>query len=299
MEVKKIIIDTDIGDDVDDALAISLALRSPELSVVGITTVFRNTLARAKITKKLTMLLNRPDIPIYVGIGQPLISTADTETVPIQYLDDMKDLQINTEMTAVEFLYKTIMSNKNEITLVPIGPLTNIAMLFRLHPDVIPFIKDIVMMGGAFYFHYNEWNVLCDPEAASIVFSSGVKIHAIGLDVTLKCPVTEELYQEVKNFGTPLTDLLAELMRRYKESRKRHTFLHDPSTIISLIAPELFTFNSEDIVVELKGEFTRGTTFRKSRIGFHDIPNRGIYCAEKVDTAGVVKIFRDRILKDM
>ena len=161
MEVKKIIIDTDIGDDVDDALAISLALRSPELSVVGITTVFRNTLARAKITKKLTMLLNRPDIPIYVGIGQPLISTADTETVPIQYLDDMKDLQINTEMTAVEFLYKTIMSNKNEITLVPIGPLTNIAMLFRLHPDVIPFIKDIVMMGGAFYFHYNEWNVLC------------------------------------------------------------------------------------------------------------------------------------------
>ena len=294
---QKIIIDTDVGDDADDALAISLALRSPELDLKGITTVFRNTDARARIAKRLTELLGYSDIPVYAGIGKPIINDADTETPPIQFLDDMKSIKLDTDVSAVDFLYRTIMENKHEITLVPIGPLTNIATLFMLHPDVKPYIKGIMMMGGAYYFHYNEWNIFCDPEAASVVFSSGVPIYAVGLDVTLKCPVTEELYQEIRSKGFPLTDLLGELLRRYKESRHRHTFLHDPSTIVALIKPELFKFNSEDIVVELRGEFTRGTTFRKSKIGVYTVPDRNIFCASEVDSAGVLSLFRERILK--
>ena len=198
---------------------------------------------------------------------------------------------------AIDYMYRTIMENKNEIEIVPIGPLTNIAMLFILHPDAKQYIKRIVMMGGAYYFHYNEWNIFCDPEAASIVFSGEVPIYAVGLDATLQCPVTEELYQEIRNNGTPITDLLGELLRRYKESRGRHTFLHDPSTILAIAKPELFEFSSEDIVVELQGEFTRGTTFRRSKIGVHTIPNRNIYCASEVNSKGVLSVFRERILK--
>lgn len=293
---EKIIIDTDIGDDADDALAISLALRSPELEVKGITTVFRNTEARAKITKRLIGILGHDDIPVYAGIGHPIINDADTEVLPIQFLDDMASIEIASDVSAVDFLYRTIMENRNEITLVPIGPLTNIAALFMLHPDSVKYIKRIVMMGGAFYFHYDEWNIFCDPEAASVVFSSGVPIYAVGLDATLRCPVTEDLYQEIRAHGSPITDLLGELLRRYKESRGRHTFLHDPSAIISLIKPELFQFSSEDIVVELKGEFTRGMTFRKSKIGVHTIPDRNIFCASSVDNVGVLATFRERIL---
>lgn len=293
---EKIIIDTDIGDDADDALAISLALRSPELEVKGITTVFRNTVARAKITKRLIGILGHDDIPVYAGIGHPIINDADTEVLPIQFLDDMASIEIASDVSAVDFLYRTIMENRNEITLVPIGPLTNIAALFMLHPDSVKYIKRIVMMGGAFYFHYDEWNIFCDPEAASVVFSSGVPIYAVGLDATLQCPVTEDLYQEIRAHGSPITDLLGELLRRYKEARGRHTFLHDPSAIISLIKPELFQFSSEDIVVELKGEFTRGMTFRKSKIGVHIIPDRNIFCASSVDNVGVLATFRERIL---
>lgn len=293
---EKIIIDTDIGDDADDALAISLALRSPELEVKGITTVFRNTVARAKITKRLIGILGHDDIPVYAGIGHPIINDADTEVLPIQFLDDMASIEIASDVSAVDFLYRTIMENRNEITLVPIGPLTNIAALFMLHPDSVKYIKRIVMMGGAFYFHYDEWNIFCDPEAASVVFSSGVPIYAVGLDATLQCPVTEDLYQEIRAHGSPITDLLGELLRRYKEARGRHTFLHDPSAIISLIKPELFQFSSEDIVVELKGEFTRGMTFRKSKIGVHIIPDRNIFCASSVDNEGVLATFRERIL---
>lgn len=293
---EKIIIDTDIGDDADDALAISLALRSPELEVKGITTVFRNTVARAKITKRLIGILGHNDIPVYAGIGHPIINEADTEVLPIQFLDDMATIEIASDVTAVDFLYRSIMENRNEITLVPIGPLTNIAALFMLHPDSVKYIKRIVMMGGAFYFHYDEWNIFCDPEAASVVLSSGVPIYAVGLDATLRCPVTEELYQEIRAHGSPITDLLGELLRRYKEARGRHTFLHDPSAIISLIKPELFQFSSEDIVVELKGVFTRGMTFRKSKIGVHTIPDRNIFCASSVDNEGVLATFRERIL---
>lgn len=293
---KKIVIDTDIGDDADDALALALALKSPELDVLGVTTVFRNTVARAKIAKRLLTILDRNDIPVYAGIGHPIIDDADTITPPIQYLEEMENLDINEGISAIEYIRRTIMGNPHEITLVTIGPLTNIAILIRQYPEVIPLVKEIVMMGGAFYFHYDEWNMFCDPEAASIVFSSTIPIKAIGLDVTLQCPVTEELYQEIRNHGGELTDLLGELLRRYKENRKRHTFLHDPLAIMSLFRPDLFEYRSEDVAVELKGDVTRGMTFRKSKIGVHTIPERNIYAASAVAAEKAVECFRERIL---
>ena len=182
MDKIKIIIDTDIGDDADDALAICLALKSEELEVMGITTVFRNTAARAQIAVRLLQLMGRTDIPVYAGIGHPLVAEADVETVPIQLLAGMEELEYRKDMDGVEYLRRSLSASQGDITLVTIGPLTNVGVLLCKHPEVKGKIKEIVMMGGAYYMHYNEWNILCDPEAAHIVYSSGVPIRAIGLD---------------------------------------------------------------------------------------------------------------------
>ena len=108
MDRIKIIIDTDIGDDADDALAICLALKSEELEVMGITTVFRNTAARAQIAVRLLQLMGRTDIPVYAGIGHPLVAEADVETVPIQLLAGMEELEYRKDMDGVEYLRRSL-----------------------------------------------------------------------------------------------------------------------------------------------------------------------------------------------
>lgn len=199
MDKIKIIIDTDIGDDADDALAICLALKSEELEVMGITTVFRNTAARAQIAVRLLQLMGRTDIPVYAGIGHPLVAEADVETVPIQLLAGMEELEYRKDMDGVEYLRRSLSASQGDITLVTIGPLTNVGVLLCKYPEVKGKIKEIVMMGGAYYMHYNEWNILCDPEAAHIVYSSGVPIRAIGLDVTTRCQVNDQLVTMFRN----------------------------------------------------------------------------------------------------
>ncbi len=290
----RIIIDTDIGDDADDALALAFAARSPEVEIVGVTTVFCNTVARAKIAKQLLNLLGKGDIPVYAGMGKPLINEADTVTLPKQFMKDMEDIPI-PQTSALDFLYTHFMASGGTDVLVPIGPLTNIALLIQLYPEVKQKIGSIVLMGGSFYRHYNEWNIFCDPEAASIVFASGIPIKAIGLDVTLQTPVTEELFQEIRLHNTPMTDLLGELLNRFHSVHTHHTFLHDPMAVLAVFDEELLTYHSEDIVVELKGEFTRGTTFARTAIGKRSA-EKGILCAQTIKSDAFVELFRKRIL---
>lgn len=295
MEKIKIIIDTDIGDNADDALAICLALKSPELDVLGITTVFRNVDARAKIAVHLLGLLNRPDISVCAGIGHPIVADANINEIPSQLLDDMRNLSYNKEINAIEYLYRTLMNSSGEITIVPIGPLTNIGVLLREYPEVIPKIKEIVMMGGSYYMQYNEWNIQCDPEAAAIVFESGVPIRAIGLDVTTQCPITEELFTLIQNHGNPVTNLLAELLLCFKKRRGRHTFLHDPMAVFAVYDKKLITYSKEDIAVELSGKYTRGTTFNRSKIGVGS--NRyNAQCAKAIQAQRFVEQFKEIIL---
>lgn len=296
-ELKKIIIDTDIGDDADDALAIALAVRSGVFDILGITTVFRNTYARAKIASSLLSILDVHDVPVVPGVGHPIINEANTITPPTQYFPEMENAPILENVSAIEFLYEQIKKYPGEVTLVPIGPLTNIAMLIRIHPDVIPMVKEIVMMGGAFYFHYDEWNMVCDPEASAIVFGSGIPIKAVGLDVTLKCPVTDELQNEINSFGTPLTDLLGKLLLHYRAKRGRNTYLHDPLALMALTCPDLFEFKKESINVELKGEHTRGMTFRKTKLGKSVVDEKSIEAAATVKEAEAVEYFRHIILR--
>ena len=274
MDRIKIIIDTDIGDDADDALAICLALKSEELEVMGITTVFRNTAARAQIAVRLLQLMGRTDIPVYAGIGHPLVAEADVETVPIQLLAGMEELEY----------------------LVTIGPLTNVGVLLCKHPEVKGKIKEIVMMGGAYYMHYNEWNILCDPEAAHIVYSSGVPIRAIGLDVTTRCQVNDQLVTMFRNSKKPEVELLADLLTCYYENRGRHTFLHDPMAVFAVYDKDIITYQGEDIHVELHGQHTRGTTFNTWKIGVGN-SRQNVQCAKDIKAEEFVRRFKEIIMR--
>ena len=296
MDRIKIIIDTDIGDDADDALAICLALKSEELEVMGITTVFRNTAARAQIAVRLLQLMGRTDIPVYAGIGHPLVAEADVETVPIQLLAGIEELEYRKDMDGVEYLRRSLAASQGDITLVTIGPLTNVGVLLCQHPEVKGKIKEIVMMGGAYYMHYNEWNILCDPEAAHIVYSSGVPIRAIGLDVTTRCQVNDQLVTMFRNSKKPEVELLADLLTCYYENRGRHTFLHDPMAVFAVYDKDIITYQGEDIHVELHGQHTRGTTFNTWKIGVGN-SRQNVQCAKDIKAEEFVRRFKEIIMR--
>lgn len=187
---ERIIIDTDIGDDIDDAQAIVLALKSPEVEIVGVTTVFRNVRARAQITKHLLGLGGRSDIPVYMGCGQPLLVDVDLERIPPQYGDELRDIDIDESVHGVDFLIDTVNASPREITVVAIGPATNIAMALRRDERFAKNVKEIIWMGGAFYFHFRTWNAVWDPEAVLTMEQVDQLRSGDAIDVMSRPPVS-------------------------------------------------------------------------------------------------------------
>jgi len=254
----RIIIDTDIGSDVDDAMAIALAMKSPEVTIEGITTVYGDVDLRARMTKKMLQLGNKADIPVFAGINQPLLRNRDIwmaghEGVGILTKED--ELQYESKH-AVDFIVETVMANPGQITLVPIGPLTNIAASFIREPELARNVKEIVLMGGVTRLGDNadlpdiEHNIVCDPEAASIVFGSGAPIVMVGLDVTLKVIITEEEQLALERTGDPVNLALGRMMGRwFSYVGKRRTFMHDPLTVSLLIDRTLATTKRANVRV--------------------------------------------------
>ncbi|HHY24155.1 MAG TPA: nucleoside hydrolase [Clostridiaceae bacterium] len=299
MERKKIIIDTDIGDDIDDALAVAFALNSPELELIGITTVFRNTDARAKIAANLLQLAKR-DVPVYAGCRQPILNREDDLQIPCQYSKDMDEFTYNKEIHAVDYIINTVMESDGDITLVPIGPLTNIGMAILKCPELKTKLKGIVLMGGCFYFHHNEWNIYCDPEAAKIVFESGIPIKAIGLDVTLKCRLSENDLDIIDKSESPVTKFLSQLIRRWRDTSKSLPILHDPLAVCSVFNDNILEMQNEKILVETRGEYTRGTTFNKTGTDWSAnsrTVDSHIKVAKNVNADAFIKLFIERITR--
>ncbi len=293
MTKRKIIIDTDIGDDIDDALAVSYALHSPELDVIGITTVFRDTAARAKIARKLLQLAGRDEIPVYAGCQQPLINRYDPDVLPCQYGQEMSNLEYNRDMDAVDYIINRVTHSDGDITLVPIGPLTNIANVLSRKPELRHKLREIVLMGGAYFGHSTEWNVFCDPEAARIVFESGVAIKAIGLDVTLKCQWSERELEKAGKSISPLQKFLYQLVERWREVPGNNLpHLHDPLAIYAIGNEEFLEFEDIHVAVETKGELTRGTTFSDN---FFRKPTTNAAAARYVKSREFMQHFMDRV----
>jgi len=208
----KMLLDTDIGDDVDDAYALALAAVSPRVQLLGVTTARGATDQRAQIAAKLLHAAGRPEVPVMAGIP------SDKGCGPQRaWADDYRSRSIRSG-DAIEFLWRAIRRSPGEVTLVAIGPLTNLGALFQRHPEAARLLRRLVIMGGAAYVGYNsqpppvpEWNIVCDPAAARIVFASGARVEMAGLDVTAMLKYDKTYRQKTCAIGTPLTDALAAL----------------------------------------------------------------------------------------
>jgi len=277
MPARKIIIDTDPGQ--DDAVAILLALGSPkEIEVLGITAVAGNVPLELtqKNARMICELAGRPDIPVFAGSKNPLakrLVTAehvhgktglDGPTLP----DPTMPLQ---EKHAVDFILETLRAQPaGSVTLCPLGPLTNIASAFNQAPDIIEKVQEIVLMGGAYFEVGNitpaaEFNIYVDPEAAEIVFKAGAPITVMPLDVTHKALVTKARNDAFGDLGTPVGIAVAEMtdfFERYDKEKygSAGAPLHDPTVIAYLIKPKLFTGRFINVEIETKSVLTRGMT---------------------------------------
>ncbi|MEY8883270.1 nucleoside hydrolase [Donghicola sp. XS_ASV15] len=277
MSVRKIIIDTDPGQ--DDAVAILLALASPEeIEVLGITAVAGNvplplTEKNARIVCELA---GRTDVPVYAGCDAPLERPLVTaEHVHGKTGLDGPDLPDPTMALAeghgVDFIIDTLRAEPaGTVTLCPLGPLTNIAQAFNKAPDIIEKVQEIVLMGGAYFEVGNitpaaEFNIYVDPEAAKIVFGAGCPITIMPLDVTHKALVTKDRNYAFRALGTKVGVAVAQMTDFFERFDKEKygssgAPLHDPCVTAYLIRPDLFTGRHINVEIETGSELTLGMT---------------------------------------
>jgi purine nucleosidase len=273
---RKIIIDTDPGQ--DDAVAILLALASPELEVLGITAVAGNVplALTQKNARIICELAGRPDLPVYAGCDRPLrhpLVTAEhvhgkTGLDGPQMADPTMPLQ---DMHAVDFIIDTLRKHPaGSVTLCPLGPLTNIATAFERAPDIIARVAQIVLMGGAYFQVGNitpaaEFNIYVDPEAAKMVFGAGVPLVVAPLDVTHKALTTAPRVAAFRAIGTQVGHMVGawtDFFERYDKEKygSAGAPLHDPCVIGYLLAPDLFTGRHINVEIEVDSALTRGMT---------------------------------------
>jgi inosine-uridine nucleoside N-ribohydrolase len=268
-----IIIDTDIGDDIDDAFALALAVKLTNLTIIGITTVYKNTVLRGRLVKHLLMTLGKGHIPVHAGLAMPIkeplayygndIPTVSGMDIPCQYDPTTDDYPIDGE-NGVDFIIENALLLNGDLVLVPIGPLTNIAMAIQKAPAIKAKIKRIVMMGGWVENPTTpEWNFRCDPEAAAVVLQSGIPIDCMGLDVTRQCGFEETLLNRLRDRTDDTSRLLSTWFKRWSD---RHQFtksmLHDPLAIATLAVDNICGFTPMPIQVDLTHH--RGATLVKS-----------------------------------
>lgn len=263
--MQKIIIDTDIGDDIDDAFAIALAARLPEAEIVGVTTVFRNTKARAQLVKKLLDGLGT-ETTVRAGEAFPLkepfhLFAKDTgapeTSTPCQWDESYR--KYSEEEGAVEFLAESAERWGGELCIAAIGPLTNLARAIERYPDKMKKCGKIVSMGGSFQKFMSEWNYLCDPEAADIVIKSGIPFYAVGLDVTMTCPLEEGLLEKFNASEEPYNRILSQWLKRWFDFFGfEKSVMHDPLAIASIFL-DVCRFERRFVKVDLDKE--RGAVY--------------------------------------
>jgi purine nucleosidase len=267
--VTRILLDCDPGH--DDAIALLLALASPELEVLGVTTVAGNQTLEKTTANAIRVLefAGRGEIPVAAGADRPLVrepvvaSNVHGETG----LDgpDLPPPQASpVQQHAVDFLADRIRAENGAVTLVPIGPLTNVALLLALHPDARP--ERIVLMGGAIaegnVTPAAEFNIWCDPEAAARVFASGIDMTMIGLDITHKALFSAA---HVERLEGRVGRMVSELLRFYGEfHRKVYRFdgspIHDAVAVAQVMRPDLIDIEHLNTEIDVESELCRGRT---------------------------------------
>ena len=293
MDKRKIIIDCDPGH--DDAVAIMLVASAPSLELLAITVEAGNQTLEKTGRNALNLVqylgLN---IPVALGENKPLKRTPMTcaEIHGESGLDGFSfpPLKIDFDKRNAITLLKDLLLANQKVTLVPTGPLTNIAKLLIEYPEVKPHIEEIVLMGGSIG-HGNvspaaEFNILCDPEAADIVFNSGLVVKMMGLDVTRKALVLPEVMERMKKINNKVSDLFYALMVTFNDNQKKifgfsGAPLHDPATIIYLMNPDVIKLQYMNVVIDVTGGPSYGRTNCDQFNYLHQKPNA--YVAIDID----------------
>jgi purine nucleosidase len=304
---RKILIDCDPGH--DDAMAIWLAHGSPEVELVGITTVAGNhTLEKVTLNARRVCTVARiTGVPIAAGCERPLVRelTIAPMTHGTSGLDgtDFPEPTVPlSDLHAVDLIIELVMASPGEITLVPTGPLTNIALALRREARLATSVREVVLMGGA-YTRGNstpaaEANIFNDPEAAAVVFSAGWPVTMVGLDLTHQALATKEALAPIAALGTPLSRTIVELMAFFQRSYERVSGfvappVHDACAVARVIRPELVECVETFVTVETRGEWTRGMTLADfdNRLG-HE-PNALV--ATHLDVDGFWRLMLDAV----
>ena len=282
MNTIPVLLDTDIGTDIDDAVALAYLLRQPRCELVGITTVSGEPDKRAMLADAVCRAGGRADVPVHVGVEapflvparQPLAEQAEALTERWTHREFSKD------NTAIEFLRRTIRARPGEITLLAIGPLTNIALLFALDPEIPTLLNGLMMMGGWFYAPQQEWNIQCDPHAAAKVFAAPVpNLTAVGMDVTSQCRLSaDECRRRFAQAGGAL-ELVAAMAEVWFRDKAHITF-HDPLAAARLFDETLCRTKPQQVEVELVSPRMMGQT-----ILVRESPHKPHQIASEVDPA--------------
>ena len=265
----KVILDTDLGDDIDDAFALALLLKS-NVDIEAITTVFKNTKARAKQAKELLNTINRKD-NVYYGDGMPVdgnIIPFQNETgnllesLPPQYSPSMDKYEV--EGSAVDRIIEAAHKYPNKLIIVAIGPLTNIAKAIKKDPSIVNKIYRLYEMGGNFSEKSQEWNIMCDAKAADIVYSSGLDIYAVGCDITMKCPLDGKLFDDFKESNNPLLKQIFIYFDRWiNYFHFEKSILHDPLALSCMLEDGICEFEERYVKVDysdLRGSISTTTS---------------------------------------
>lgn len=306
---RPIIFDTDPGQ--DDAIAILTALASPELDVLGISCVAGNvpldlTVRNARL---LCELAGRTDMAIYAGCSRPMVrSLVTAEEVHGQTGIDGPEWGEPTmpisEQHAVPWIVETLLAaDDGSITICPVGPLTNVALAMVMEPAIIPKIREIVLMGGAYWEGGNttpvaEFNIYVDPQAAHVVFTSGAPIVAIPLDVTHKALMSDDWIASLDAMGTDVghaASAMCSFYERYDEEKYGTDGgpLHDPNVIAYLLEPELYSGKHVHVAIEHNSETSMGQTLADWWGVTGNEPN--CHWITDVDSDGFYQLLTDRL----
>jgi purine nucleosidase len=312
MSRQSIIIDCDPGQ--DDAVALFLAMASPdELEILGITAVAGNV--PLELTQRNVRLMcdiaGCREVPVFAGCDRPMVRELLTAEkvhgkTGIDGVDIVEPETPLQEDHAVDFIVETLRAaDDDSVTLVPTGPLTNIGTVIDRAPDVLPKIRQLVIMGGAMreggnYSPSAEFNILVDPHAADIVFSCGRPITSMGLDVTHQVLSTRARVERIRELGNPVADATAGMLGFFErhDSKKygvEGAPLHDPCTIAWLLAPGLFAGKVCNLSVETRSELTMGHT----AIDFWHVTDRphNVNWIYSVDADGFYDLLTDRLAR--
>jgi inosine-uridine nucleoside N-ribohydrolase len=285
-----VIFDTDIGDDIDDALALALALQSPELDVRLVTTVADDVDSRTRLAWKELGLYHRHDVNVATGAAQPFLDPQrEDKAAQFRLLKADDTVPESAHRRAADVIVETLMASPEKMTVIPVGPLTNIALALRLEPRIKEKIERIVLMGGAFRMNYPEYNIQRDRVAAQMVFASGVPITAVGLDVTRKCKLEGADLERLRAANNPASRFLLRLIELWQTSNPgQFPTLHDPLAVATVIRPNLVETQTGGVQVETNSPLTNGITIFRQGAGTTQV-------ATDVDVRQFLNLFMERL----